>query len=122
MVRLAVTYMGIKRKSHVYDCRFGWNNMSWILVCDRDDDRYRVYHNKFCIDIPVSASVSNRVGVYLDCPAGTLSFYDVSPNALTHLHTVQSKFTEPLYAGLWLCPGASVSLCQREEKQELRVS
>ncbi|CAL8253522.1 unnamed protein product [Arctogadus glacialis] len=40
------------------------------------------------------------VGVYLDRPAGTLSFYRVSPDGggssdtLTHIHTFQSTFTQ----------------------------
>ncbi|CAL8290522.1 unnamed protein product [Lota lota] len=41
-----------------------------------------------------------EVGVYLDRPAGTLSFYRVSPDVggssdtLTHIHTFQSTFTQ----------------------------
>ncbi|CAL8397827.1 unnamed protein product [Arctogadus glacialis] len=59
------------------------------------------------------------VGVYLDRPAGTLSFYSVSPggggssDTLTHIHTFQSTFTqEDLLPGFRLRKtGASVSLC-----------
>ncbi|CAL8406787.1 unnamed protein product [Arctogadus glacialis] len=46
------------------------------------------------------AAVTGRVGVYLDRPAGTLSFYRVSPDVggssdtLTHIHTFQSAFTQ----------------------------
>ncbi|CAL8347571.1 unnamed protein product [Gadus morhua 'NCC'] len=50
------------------------------------------------------------VGVYLDRPAGCLSFYRVSPgeggssDTLTHLHTFWSSFTqEDLLPGIW-CP------------------
>ncbi|CAL8290506.1 unnamed protein product [Lota lota] len=58
------------------------------------------------------------VGVYLDRPAGTLSFYRVSPDVggssdtQTHIHTFQSTFTqEDLHPGFGLCrDGASVSL------------
>uniref|UniRef100_UPI0037E7B08D NLR family CARD domain-containing protein 3-like n=1 Tax=Semicossyphus pulcher TaxID=241346 RepID=UPI0037E7B08D len=46
--------------------------------------------------------VSNRVAVYVDCPAGTLSFYKVSSNTLIHLHTFNTTFTEPLYPGFGL--------------------
>ncbi|CAL8360209.1 unnamed protein product [Boreogadus saida] len=60
------------------------------------------------------------LGVYLDRPAGTLSFYRVSPggggssDTLTHIHTFQSTFTqEDLLPGfrLWRL-GSSGSLCQ----------
>ncbi|CAL8272933.1 unnamed protein product [Arctogadus glacialis] len=61
-----------------------------------------------------------RVGVYLDRPAGTLSFYRVSPggggssDTLTLIHTFQSTFTqEDLLPGFRLLRGgASVSLCR----------
>ncbi|CAI5657704.1 unnamed protein product [Oreochromis niloticus] len=54
-----------------------------------------------------------RVAVYVDCPAGTLSFYRVSSDTLIHLHTFNTTFTQTLYPGfrfLWP-PGSSVSLC-----------
>ncbi|CAL8360162.1 unnamed protein product [Boreogadus saida] len=58
------------------------------------------------------------VGVCLDRPAGTLSFYRVSPggggssDTLTHIHTFQSTFTqEDLYPGFRFCnSGSSLSL------------
>ncbi|KAL4009455.1 hypothetical protein ACER0C_003307 [Sarotherodon galilaeus] len=49
--------------------------------------------------------------VYVDCPAGTLSFYRVSSDTLIHLHTFNTTFTQTLYPGFWFYPGASVSLC-----------
>ncbi|CAL8390566.1 unnamed protein product [Boreogadus saida] len=62
------------------------------------------------------------VGVYLDRPAGSLSFYRVSPggggssDTLTHLHTFCSSFTqEDLLPGVrveWAVPLSSASLCQ----------
>ncbi|CAI5657096.1 unnamed protein product [Oreochromis niloticus] len=54
-----------------------------------------------------------RVAVYVDCPAGTLSFYIVSSDTLIHLHTFNTTFTETLYPGFWLdwSLGSSVSLC-----------
>ncbi|XP_010787655.1 E3 ubiquitin/ISG15 ligase TRIM25-like [Notothenia coriiceps] len=41
------------------------------------------------------------VGVYLDHRAGVLSFYSVS-ETMTLLHRVQTTFTQPLHAGLYL--------------------
>ncbi|KAL7405980.1 hypothetical protein ABVT39_011298 [Epinephelus coioides] len=52
-----------------------------------------------------------RIAVYVDCPAGTLSFYRVVPDLLVHLHTFNSTFTGPLYPGFTVWPGSSVSLC-----------
>ncbi|XP_071370426.1 NLR family CARD domain-containing protein 3-like, partial [Centroberyx affinis] len=37
-----------------------------------------------------------KVAVYLDWPAGSLSFYSVSPDTVIHIHTFHTTFTEPL--------------------------
>ncbi|KAM9314751.1 uncharacterized protein KZ484_024413 [Pholidichthys leucotaenia] len=109
-VSISVSYRGIRRKGGSGDCWFGWNNQSWSLICS-DDDGYSVLHNK--IRTPISSSsVSTRVGVYVDCPAGLLSFYRVSSDTLIHLHTFNTTFTEPLYPGFWVWfYNSSVSLC-----------
>ncbi|KAL4009660.1 hypothetical protein ACER0C_003512 [Sarotherodon galilaeus] len=52
-----------------------------------------------------------RAAVYVDCPAGTLSFYRVSSDTLIHLHTFNTTSTQTLYPGFALSPGASVFLC-----------
>ena len=55
------------------------------------------------------------MGVYLDWPAGTLSFYIVS-DTRAHLYTWNAcRFTEPLYAGFGFRSGSSLLLCPREE-------
>ncbi|XP_067259172.1 protein NLRC3-like [Chanodichthys erythropterus] len=107
---VAVAYKGIKRKGGS-DCRFGLNDKSWNIYCC--DDNYSVWHDNKSTNIPPSSSASDRVGVYVDVPAGTLSFYSVSDtHTLTHLHTFITTFTEPLYAGFLVYPDSSVSLCQ----------
>ncbi|XP_067084502.1 NACHT, LRR and PYD domains-containing protein 12-like isoform X1 [Osmerus mordax] len=112
-VHIAVTYKGISRRGRSDDSVLGHNNKSWSLRWD--DDRYSARHNKKRTVIPVPPSSSHRVGVYLDWPAGTLSFYTVSSDTLTHLHTFHSTFTEPLYPGFWVYDcDSSVSLCQVE--------
>ncbi|XP_076839613.1 stonustoxin subunit beta-like [Brachyhypopomus gauderio] len=110
-VEIAVTYKGISRKGRSDDCDFGWNINSWCLYCGKN--RYAVKHNKKETVISVPSS-SNRVGVYVDWPAGTLSFYSVSSHTLTHLHTFNSTFTQPLYAGFWVFPDSCVCVCEVE--------
>uniref|UniRef100_UPI0037E87974 protein NLRC3-like n=1 Tax=Semicossyphus pulcher TaxID=241346 RepID=UPI0037E87974 len=110
-VYISLSYRGIRRKGNSRDCVFGWNDQCWSLYCS--DDGYSVWHNNRRTDLPFSSSsVSHRVAVYVDCPAGTLSFYRVSSDTLIHLHTFNTTFTQPLYPGFlfWL-PGSSVSLC-----------
>uniref|UniRef100_A0A8C5BJ51 NACHT, LRR and PYD domains-containing protein 12-like n=1 Tax=Gadus morhua TaxID=8049 RepID=A0A8C5BJ51_GADMO len=119
-VWIGVTYRGIPRRGQGGDSGLGENNKSWSLDCD-DDGYYARYNNRET-DIPLPPAGFTRVGVYLDQPAGTLTFYRVSPGGggssdiLTHLHSFQSTFTqEDLLPGFRLCAlldGASVSLCK----------
>ncbi|XP_030611226.1 uncharacterized protein LOC115798502 [Archocentrus centrarchus] len=97
-VQISVSYRRISRKGDRDDCVFGWNDQSWSLNCS-DYDGYSVWHNNRKISSSSSSSVSNRVAVYVDCPAGTLSFYRVSSDTLIHLHTFNTTFTGPLYPG-----------------------
>ncbi|XP_067269359.1 NLR family CARD domain-containing protein 3-like isoform X2 [Pseudorasbora parva] len=92
---IAVTYKGISRKGGS-ECRFGRNQKSWSLFCTLD--RFSAWHNNNSTDVSVPSRLSQRLGVYLDWPAGIVSFYSVS-DTLTHLHTFNTTFTEPLYAG-----------------------
>ncbi|KAK0144091.1 Tripartite motif-containing protein 16 [Merluccius polli] len=98
-VSIGVTYRGITRKGAGKDSQLGGNNKSWKLFCK--DDCYGA-----------------RVGVYVDRPAGSLSFYRVSPgvggssHTLTLIHTFQTTFTqEVLLPGFGVDPGSSASLC-----------
>ncbi|KAL4009102.1 hypothetical protein ACER0C_002954 [Sarotherodon galilaeus] len=116
-VYISVSYRSIRRKGGSEDCLFGHNDQSWSLYCS-DDGPHHVWHNKIKTSISSSSSssssssVSNRAAVYVDCPAGTLSFYRVSSDTLIHLHTFNTTFTQTLYPGfrVW-CLGSSVSLC-----------
>ncbi|XP_041855234.1 stonustoxin subunit beta-like, partial [Melanotaenia boesemani] len=96
-VSISVSYKEIRRRGDIRDCWFGLNDQSWSLTCS-DDEGYSVLHNKRKTPISSSSSVSNRVAVYVDCPAGSLSFYRVSSDSLIHLHTFITTFTHPLYA------------------------
>ncbi|XP_053193128.1 tripartite motif-containing protein 16-like [Scomber japonicus] len=109
-VQISVSYRRIRRRGNSRYCMYGRNDQSWSLRCDDDDNDCSVWHDDTAIH-PSPSSVSNRVAVYVDCPAGTLSFYRVSSDTLIHLHTFNTTFTEPLYAGFRLGPGSSVYLC-----------
>ncbi|XP_049333063.1 NLR family CARD domain-containing protein 3-like isoform X2 [Astyanax mexicanus] len=117
---VALSYKTISRKGSGSDCRFGGNLNSWSLFCS--DNRYSVEHNDNRTDLSTPPSGCRRVGVYVDCPSGTLSFYRVSSDTPshtpshthTHLHTFYTTFTQPLYAGFTVYPGSSVRLCKIE--------
>ncbi|XP_062418528.1 NLR family CARD domain-containing protein 3-like isoform X2 [Pungitius pungitius] len=112
-VDVSVSYRGIRRKGNSDACLFGYNDQSWSLR--RSDKGYYVCHNKTETPITSSSSSSGRAAVYVDCPAGSLSFYRVSSDTLIHLHTFSTTFTEPLYPGFFLCPGSSVSVCPLQD-------
>ncbi|XP_041841149.1 tripartite motif-containing protein 16-like [Melanotaenia boesemani] len=97
VVFIAVAYKNISRAEKSDECAFGWNNKSWSISCETDS--YTFWHNKVQTDI--SGPPSSRIGVYLDHRAGILSFYSIS-ETMTLLHRVQTTFTQPLYAGLWI--------------------
>ncbi|XP_064817701.1 stonustoxin subunit beta-like [Oncorhynchus masou masou] len=107
---IGVTYKGISRRGEGNDCVIGFNDRSWSLQCS--DNSYYARHNDNLTTIAIPSSSSHRVGVYLDWPAGTLSFYRVSSDTLTHLYTFHTTFTEPLYPGFRVWYDSSVSLCQ----------
>ncbi|XP_061587660.1 E3 ubiquitin/ISG15 ligase TRIM25-like [Cololabis saira] len=108
IVFIAVSYKNISRSGGWKESRFGLNEKSWSLHCY--SDRYEFGHNS--IRTSVSGPLSSRIGVYLDHRAGVLSFYSVS-ETMTLLHRVQTTFTQPLYAGVWIYgPGASAEFCK----------
>uniref|UniRef100_A0A671VJT8 B30.2/SPRY domain-containing protein n=1 Tax=Sparus aurata TaxID=8175 RepID=A0A671VJT8_SPAAU len=116
-VYIAVSYRRIRREEVSDDCLFGLNEQSWSLESCNEGGGYSVWHNNRETDISSSTLFtypSGRVAVYVDCPAGTLSFYRVSSDSLIHLHTFNTTFTEPLYPGFGLFRssfGSSVCLC-----------
>ncbi|XP_062285563.1 tripartite motif-containing protein 16-like [Scomber scombrus] len=96
-VYAAVAYKDISRARWWNACKYGHNNKSWALCCDTNGNKF-LFNN---ISTPISGPQSSRLGVYLDYRAGILSFYSVS-QTMTLLHRVQTTFTQPLYAGVWL--------------------
>ncbi|KAM9792796.1 LOW QUALITY PROTEIN: NLR family CARD domain-containing protein 3-like [Neosynchiropus ocellatus] len=103
-VRISVTY---RRNNGEAECLIGDSDQSWSLDCSHGG--YFVSHiGRTLLE---SCSVSEPVGVFLDCPAGSVSFYRVSPDARIHLHTIFTSFTQPLYPGFSQSTDSSVSLC-----------
>ncbi|XP_051283729.1 NACHT, LRR and PYD domains-containing protein 3 isoform X1 [Dicentrarchus labrax] len=96
-VDIGVTYKGLRRRGARDGSRLGWNEKSWSL--EFTDKCYYAWHNNIRTALLTPPSASNRVGVYLDWSAGTLSFYTVLSDSLTHLYTFYCAFMEPLYPG-----------------------
>uniref|UniRef100_A0A4W6FE61 B30.2/SPRY domain-containing protein n=1 Tax=Lates calcarifer TaxID=8187 RepID=A0A4W6FE61_LATCA len=109
-LRIGVMYRGSEKTGSMDDLKMGHNDKSWCLVCSNDG--YYIQHNNEKVDVSSSGWRSSRVGVYLDWPAGTLSFYRVSSESLIRLHTFKTKFNEPLYPAVELHTHSSASFCQ----------
>uniref|UniRef100_A0A3Q4HVN8 Stonustoxin subunit beta-like n=1 Tax=Neolamprologus brichardi TaxID=32507 RepID=A0A3Q4HVN8_NEOBR len=130
-VGIAVAYKEIGRKGRMDDLKFGCNKISWyfdalykivskikpfIPFVDKFYKRLVAYHDNK-VGMVFSLTRLGRVGVYLDWPAGTLSFYDASSNSdkLVHLYTFETKFSESVYPGFYinsnyvfLCPASQM--------------
>ena len=115
---IGVTYRGITRRGLGQDSRIGGTNKSWGLFCD--DGSYAMWYKGNETVIRLRPSGSNRVGVYVDRPAGTLSFYRVSPDVegssdtLTHIHTFRPhspRRTSSLALGLIILVLVPQCLC-----------
>uniref|UniRef100_A0A8C4TCN8 B30.2/SPRY domain-containing protein n=1 Tax=Erpetoichthys calabaricus TaxID=27687 RepID=A0A8C4TCN8_ERPCA len=104
-MKIGVAYKGLDRKGEGSECGLGYNDKSWSLVWSLS--QYSVRHNKK--EIVISAPFSPRIGVYLDWPAGSLSFYRVS-HTMTLLHRFNISFTEPLYPGFGFGLHCSVTI------------
>uniref|UniRef100_A0A8C4TKM7 Uncharacterized protein n=1 Tax=Erpetoichthys calabaricus TaxID=27687 RepID=A0A8C4TKM7_ERPCA len=100
---IGVAYKGIERRGWNEECHLGHNDKSWCLCCS--PSRYFVRHNK--MESQICTPSSNRIGVYLDCPAGSLSFYSIS-DTMTLLFNM--SFTELLYPGFGCVPAGIIQL------------
>ncbi|XP_067312407.1 cytolytic toxin-alpha-like [Pseudorasbora parva] len=101
-VHIAVSYKGIRRKGEGDECRFGSNDQSWSLYCMSFPGNSCSFKHKNINTYLPAQSISTIVGVYVDHSAGTLSFYSVSRDSVSLIHTVQTRFTQPLYPGFGL--------------------
>ncbi|XP_048104074.1 stonustoxin subunit alpha-like [Alosa alosa] len=94
-VAVGVAYTSMSRSEWI-----GSSPKAWCLDCY--PDKYIAMQNGNEFPLPPPRG-SIRVGVYLDREVGTLSFYRVSSDTLTHLHTFTTTFSdEPLYAAFYV--------------------
>ncbi|XP_053197837.1 neoverrucotoxin subunit beta-like [Scomber japonicus] len=82
----------------------GQNDQSWVFGVNAESKLFAGQMYDWWDGSRVSTGIK-RVGVYLDWPGGTLSFYNVSSNNLSHLYTHHAHFTEPVYPGCYIYIG-----------------
>ncbi|XP_066516621.1 NACHT, LRR and PYD domains-containing protein 3 [Hoplias malabaricus] len=114
---IGLTYAEILRKEddlavHEASAQLGMNVVSWSL--GRSKTHYYARYDSEYTDIyGPPCTKSDRIGVFLDWPAGILSFYRVSPDCKTvsHVHTFKTVFKKPLFPGFCVDYG-SLTLCE----------
>ncbi|KAM4603559.1 uncharacterized protein ACJ7VT_018249 isoform 2-T2 [Polymixia lowei] len=111
VVTIGVTYKTINRKGG-RDVKIGRNNKSWSLdMSIWNGYSFRHEHEEtfvpaLIIDFKAFLARPSRLGVYLDWPAGILSFYLLYSDTMTLLHTFHTSFTEPLYPAFCVYGGS----------------
>ncbi|XP_056889369.1 neoverrucotoxin subunit alpha-like [Takifugu flavidus] len=116
-VWISVAYKKIWRHGLSPQGQFGANQHSWSLECSPRG--YYVLHDNKSVDLhTLSSTDPRRVAVYVNYPAGTVTFYRITTDTPVHLHTFKTTFTEPLFPGfglgLWrgfFSGSSSVHLC-----------
>ncbi|KAK9539462.1 hypothetical protein VZT92_004568 [Zoarces viviparus] len=98
-VFVAVVYKRIDRKGGGSDSYLLDDNVSWAFgqYSGRGKHTLEAFHNGKLMETYFPSDGCPTLGVYLDWHAGTLSYYKVSSNTLSHLYTFHTTFTEPVY-------------------------
>ncbi|XP_070783146.1 neoverrucotoxin subunit beta-like [Enoplosus armatus] len=98
LVRAGVSYRGIMRKTWAVEGSLGHSDKSWVFDHYPKSGYHYIYKgNTVAVSVPTPGF--KKLGIYLDWPAGTLSFYMVySTYRVKHLHTVHNQFNEAVYA------------------------
>uniref|UniRef100_A0A3B5M6D8 B30.2/SPRY domain-containing protein n=1 Tax=Xiphophorus couchianus TaxID=32473 RepID=A0A3B5M6D8_9TELE len=125
--RIVLGSEGFMTGTYSWDVEVGDNTDWFVGVASQDVQRKGNHPSRLwrigCIDGQYMARALSepstvlepmgKVAVYVDCPAGTLSFYRVSSDTLIHIYTANTKFTEPLYPGFGFDnkTGSWMSLC-----------
>ncbi|XP_066214263.1 tripartite motif-containing protein 16-like protein [Saccopteryx leptura] len=95
---VGLTCKGIDRKGEERNGCISGNSFSWSLQWNGKE--FAAWHSD--TETPLSAGPFRRLGVYVNFPGGTLSFYGVQPDAMTLVHKFDCKFAEPVYPAFWL--------------------
>ncbi|XP_066523546.1 protein NLRC3-like isoform X1 [Hoplias malabaricus] len=103
---IGMAYKDICRKGNFTICQPGYNKKSWAIDVTIPFPLLQTVHNGVKTRLPYDSPW--RVGLYLDWPAGSLSFYDITYDQAKLIHTFYAKFTKPLYLIFSISVGISL--------------
>uniref|UniRef100_UPI00398EDCA9 tripartite motif-containing protein 16-like n=1 Tax=Pristiophorus japonicus TaxID=55135 RepID=UPI00398EDCA9 len=103
---VGITHEQIQRKGSDNSCILGRNSFSWCVEFWYNN--VSAWHNNKETRLQVGRY--GRIGLCLNCPAGTLSFYGVT-DQVTLIHQFQSAFTEPVHPAFWIYCDTTLNIC-----------
>ncbi|GCB81305.1 hypothetical protein scyTo_0022155, partial [Scyliorhinus torazame] len=104
---IGITHKRIRRKGSENCCILGRNDFSWCIEFWYNN--VSAWHNSQETRLQVGRF--ERIGLCLNCPDGTLSFYGVS-DQIALIHQFQAAFTEPMHPAFWIYCDTALSICQ----------
>lgn len=115
-VVIGATYEGAGRRANSGPSGLGENEESWGLCWS--GTRYQIWFNGVNKDIN-SVPYCSTIGVYLDQPAGVISFYvvtgDGAEREVTLLHRVKTTLDKKILPGFWMGIQSSCTILMRPE-------
>ncbi|XP_057682862.1 tripartite motif-containing protein 16-like protein [Corythoichthys intestinalis] len=115
-VVIGATFEGAGRRANSGPSGLGENEESWGLCWA--GTRYQIWFNGINKDI-ISVPYCSTIGVYIDQPAGIISFYVVSGEGTERevklLHRVKTKLNKKILPGFWMGIQSACTLLKRAE-------
>uniref|UniRef100_A0A8B9SCI0 B30.2/SPRY domain-containing protein n=1 Tax=Apteryx owenii TaxID=8824 RepID=A0A8B9SCI0_APTOW len=97
-IYLGMTYKSIDWKGSESNSCVSGNDFSWSIMWNGKG--FFAWHSD--VETHLKTDVFNRIGIYLNYPRRTLSFYGVISDDMTLIHQFECEFAEPLYPAFWL--------------------
>ncbi|KAI7789684.1 tripartite motif-containing protein 16 [Triplophysa rosa] len=117
-VFIGVAYEGAGRKISDGQCGLGENEESWALGWD--GSCYDAWHDGISIRVSDMPHCST-IGVYVDQPAGLISFYTVETEESSKkkdvklIHRFKNPIKEGIVPGFWMGSNSSCLILKKEE-------
>uniref|UniRef100_A0A8C4JL78 B30.2/SPRY domain-containing protein n=1 Tax=Dromaius novaehollandiae TaxID=8790 RepID=A0A8C4JL78_DRONO len=97
-IYLGMTYKNIDQKGSESSSCISGNDFSWSIMWNGKG--FSAWNSD--VETPLATDVFNRIGICLNYPCRTLSFYGVISDDMTLIHQFECEFAELLYPAFWL--------------------